>query len=439
MKIGVVGLGKLGAVMAALYASRGFDVVGVDQNEWLVEEIRQGRCPIQETGLEELLASCKNKLQVTTTYDNVRDARIIFIIVPTPSNKNGEFSSDYVLSAVRSIGLVVKGLNQIPLVVVTSTVMPGTMEMVIKPELERIIGKEPSLCYNPEFIALGSVIRDMEHPDSILIGESDEESGNLLSEFYHQFHGSNVPPISRMSLWNAEFAKLALNTFVTAKISLANTYAMLCNIMPQGDVDSITNFLGLDSRIGHKYLKGGLGYAGECFPRDCRAFITFASKLGIETPLQKATDKVNGMILNSVVKDCLKLLSEYSGETVSVLGLTFKPNTPIVTESQSLSIARILSKHYRVKVYDPMGIENAKKELGDLVEYSSDVSSCLYQSDLCVLATPWGIFKELCPRDFDAMRTRVILDCWRFFDRVKLEQVGVMYFAIGINDAKEVS
>jgi UDPglucose 6-dehydrogenase len=236
-----------------------------------------------------------------------------------------------------------------------------------------------------------------------------------------------------MSLWNAELAKIALNTFITTKISLANTYAMVCNRMPQGDVDAITKFLGLDSRIGSKYLKGGLGFSGECFPRDNRAFYAFAKKLDIDVPIQKATEKVNKAVVSSVIQKVSRLLNKDS--TVSILGLTFKPNTDVITESQSLDIARILSAKYKVKVYDPMGINNAKKMLDSQVEYHEDIAHCIFKSDLCIVATAWDEFKHIDGRVFkELMSNPVVLDCWRMLDKESLVQRGVKYYALGVND-----
>jgi UDPglucose 6-dehydrogenase len=436
MTIGVVGLGKLGACLAGLFASRGFEVLGIDSNGWLVDEIKNGRCPINETGLKELLASCDDKLKVTTSYDGVSVADIIFIIVPTPSEDNGRFSNEHIITAVKSIGEDIKATGYTPLVVITSTVVPSSCEKVIMPELEEVAGKRISVCYNPEFIALGSVIRDMEQPDSILIGESDKEAGDLLSAFYDKLHNTNSPPISRMSLWNAELAKIALNTFITTKISLANTYAMLCSVMPQGNVDDITNFLGMDSRIGKKYLKGGLGYSGECFPRDCRAFGVVAKQLGIPSPLQEATDAVNMSIVDWVASDVDALMTDNDSGTVSVLGLTFKPNTPVVTESQSLEIAQRLSADYRVKVYDPMGMENAKKNSGDYdLLWCESAYECLAGSSMCVLVTPWDEFQTITPSEIkNAMFKPIVYDCWRFWDRKAMVKAGIKYYALGLRN-----
>lgn len=433
MRIGVVGLGRLGLPMAALYASHGFDVLGIDQSEWLVGEVKQGRCPIQETGLEELLTTCGERLQVTTDYGTLGESSIVFIIVPTPSDKSGAFSNEYVLSAIRSIGQAVKGLNQIPLVVVTSTVMPGTMETIVKPELEKILGKEAHLCYNPEFIALGSVIANMEHPDSLLIGESDEKSGNLLSQFYYIFHNGSPPPICRMSLWNAEVAKISLNISLTAKISLANTIASVCERIPNGNVEDVVRFIGLDSRIGHKFLQSGLGAGGTCLPRDQRAFISFAKQYGVECPMQKAIDVVNMSQVVRVADRIVQLVER--GKTVSVFGLTYKPNTPVVEESPAIRLSQELSEQYQVKVYDPQGMENAEKLLGNWVEYSQDINSCLHQSDLCVIATPWDAFKTLTHKEFKVMRRAIVFDCWRILDRQNLESHGIEYHAVGISDA----
>ncbi len=431
MKVSVFGLGKLGAPMVALFASRGHDVIGVDNNLGLLDELRHGGCSIQETGLRDLLASVS--VRFTSDYSEAAgNSDISFIMVPTPSNDIGAFKSDYVLQVVRNIG---RCLNRYHLIVVTSTVMPGAMENEIKPTLEELgkrCGHDFGLCYNPEFIALGSVIRDMSNPDAILIGESDKKAGDILEAFLRTIV-RNSPKICRMSWWNAEFAKIALNAFLTTKVNLANTYAMICDVMPTGDIDAVTDFLGQDTRIIAKFLKGGLSAGGTCLPRDNEAFAVFAKGLGIPTPIQQASAEVNNIIDTYAIKCATELLMD--NKTVSILGLTYKPNTPVVEKSASIVIARALAKKYKVRVYDPMGMENAKRELGNLVEYTRDVAYCLHQSDLCVIATPWPIFGALTYHDFlDFMRTPGVFDCWRMLDGEVLKEHGVKYHALGVNN-----
>lgn len=443
MRLSVIGLGKLGAVMSAVHAYRGYEVIGLDVNEWLVNEIKEGRCPIYEPGLGELMAKLNGRLRVTMSYNEaVGDSDVSFIIVPTPSGKDGKFSNDYVLSAIRGIAPVLKNKKGYHLVVVTSTVMPGTMENVVKPELEKLSGKKCNkdfgLCYSPEFIALGNVIDGMLNPDAVLIGESDKNAGLMLEGIYRKVCANN-PSVRRMSLWNAEVAKISLNVFITTKMSVAETFAEVCERFPNGNVDTIVDFLGLDSRIGRKYLTAGSGWSGPCFPRDGRAFIEFAKELGVECPIQQTVDSFNKAYSSDIAMRAMSLLQHPFNTTVSVLGLTYKPNTNVIEESASLTMIRVFCKAgLGVRVSDPAGMENTKKELGDLnVEYAKDIADCLKGSDLCVLATPWDEFKALKPQTFlEFMRKPVVLDCWRVWDRGRFVNAGVEYHAVGVADAQ---
>jgi len=442
MRLSIIGLGKLGLPMAGVFASKGYDVIGLDVNKEIVEQIQQGHCPIQETGLEQLLAEVDPGLQVTTSYEEaISNTDTTFIIVPTPSDKTGKFSNKYVLSAIRNIAPIIKEKKQYHLIVIISTVMPGTMNKVIKPELEELTGlectKDFGLCYNPEFIALGSVIKGMTSPDAILIGESDPHSGLILEKFYEDICDNN-PPVVRMSWWNAELAKLALNVFITTKVSLANTFAEVCSEVPTGNIDDVTKFLGLDSRIGHKYLKGGLGFGGPCFPRDNRAFIEFAKGLGVKCPLQKAIIKFNDEHDNTITAEAIKLLGVNDlqiiscgliNKTISILGITYKPDTNVTEESSALKVAQTLAScGAKVKVYDPTG-----KGSNELIN-THNIEECLQGSDLCIIAVPWQEFKELIPDSFKTMRQPKVLDCWRILDSKVFIDSGVEYHALGVNN-----
>src|SRR5579872_1702809 len=233
--------------------------------------------------------------------------------------------------------------------------MPGSTGGTLLPALEAHSGKKCGLdfglCYNPEFIALGSVIRDMLHPDMILIGESDPRSGALLEELYNGVCESN-PRIQRMNYVNAELTKLSVNTYVTTKISYANMLAEICETLPGADVDVVTTAIGCDSRIGQKYLKGGLGYGGPCFPRDNVAFSALARANGAPALLAEATDALNKRQVPRLAALVMAHLPE--GGTAGVLGLSYKPNTEVVEESQGLALAKYLAEHdVAVAVYDP--------------------------------------------------------------------------------------
>lgn len=415
MKVSIIGLGKLGLPMAAYFADNGHEVVGLDVNAKHVERLKAGECPIEETGLSDLLK--QQTLEFTTDFNDVMDTEIMFMIVPTPSNGDGRFSNEYVLSAVERLH------KYTGLVVITSTVMPGSCMNEFRPLLPN-----SALCYNPEFVALGSVLRNMKGPDAILIGEDTEESGNKLESFYHTIHQGRIP-ICRMSLWNAEIAKLALNVCVTTKIGLANTIAAVCERVPSGNVDAVTRFIGLDSRIGSKYFGGGLGFGGPCFPRDGRAFVQMASDLDVDCIVQLANDKFNVSYTRSVVIRALQLLG--SNNTISILGLTYKTATSVVEESAAVQIAEMLAHEgLKVKVYDPQGMDNAQKVLENRVKYCICAADCLVGSSLAIIATPWDEFKALKSEAFIArMDNPVVLDCWRVLE---LDSSGVEYHAIGV-------
>ncbi len=241
-----------------------------------------------------------------------------------------------------------------------------------------------------------------------------------------------------MSLWNAELAKISINVYITMKISFANTLAALCEQIPGGDVDVVSRAVGLDSRIGPKYLKGGLGYGGPCFPRDNRAFSRTAKHFGTQARLSQATDKVNADQSTQLAVRILRDLRGIETPHVAILGLTYKPNTFVVEESAAVNIAQFLAeKGAVVKGYDPAGMDQVKRLLGDKIRLSADVSECLSGSDLCVLATPWGEFRTLEPSLFlEKMRHPTVLDCWRILDRSRFQaNPKLRYLAVGINDS----
>ena len=256
LTLGVVGLGKLGAPMAAVFAKHGFNVIGCDLNSDMVDLVNAGRAPVEETNLQAYLDAAEGTVEATSDLARVgRDADVIFIIVPTPSQADATFTNEYVVSAIEALGTGIRTANAPRNVVVTSTVMPGATGGPIRDALETAAGKplgeDLGLCYNPEFIALGSVIRDMEYPDFILIGESAPKWGQQLQDIYSE-SCCNEPAFKRMNFVNAEITKIAVNTYTTTKISYANMLAELCGKLPGADVDTVSDAVGSDSRVGKK-------------------------------------------------------------------------------------------------------------------------------------------------------------------------------------------
>ena len=434
MKLSIIGLGKLGAPMAAVMAHKGNIVVGVDVNPGFVSAIQQGRAPVNEPGLTEMIQANRERLTATENYeDAILATDVTFIIVPTPSDPDGTFSMRYVLSAAEKIGAALRKKKDWHLVVLSSTVMPGSTGSTLLPALEVHSGKkcgvEFGLCYNPEFIALGSVVHDMLNPDMILIGESDERSGAILEQLYTGVCDSN-PRIQRMNFVNAELTKLSVNTFVTTKISYANMLAQVCETLPGADVDVVTDAIGCDSRIGPKYLKGALGYGGPCFPRDNVAFSALARANGVPALLAEATDAMNRRQVPRLAELILSRLPENG--TAGILGLSYKPNTEVIEESQGMEIAQhLLKADASVVVYDPAAMENAKAHLAGRVTFARSAAECAHASDVLAITTPWPEFNELAPSQLKAREGVTVIDCWRVLPSGKFRN-AVEYLTLGV-------
>ncbi len=435
--ISIIGVGKLGLCMAASFARKKYNVIAIDINHEVISKINKGKSPIDEPGLAKLVKKHKSRIYATTDYSYaINNSSVTFIVVPTPSNADGSFSTKYVENVINEIGKYIKNKKSFHLVVLTSTVMSGTSQNVIVPLLERVsqkkCAKDFGYCYNPEFIALGSVIRDFTNPDVVLIGESDKKSGNILSEIYKKTCDNN-PYFARMSFWNAELAKISFNAFITMKISFANVLADIASRMPAGDVDKITQALGAESRIGTKCLRGALSYGGPCFPRDNRAFAYFANQVGIDAKIARAVDTINNEHVTFVVGLIKEKLNLAANAKIAILGLTYKPNTNIVEESAAIKITSLLLGEWpHISVYDPQGMTNARIFLGEKVEYATSSKDCLRGADLCILATPWDEFKKLKAKDFITLMNKPrVFDCWRFFPEEEF-CAKLDYLALGI-------
>lgn len=432
--VSVIGLGKLGAPMAGAFAARGFHTVGVDLNPAAVAAVRDGRPPVSEPGLAELLRRAHDNLDATVdTREAVLKTQITFVVVPTPSEPDGRFSLRLVLPACRAIGDALASRSGYHLVVLTSTVMPGSTAGPVRETLElasgKVCGRDFGLCYSPEFIALGSVIRDFLNPDFLLIGEHDARAGDELESVYAATC-ENGAPAARMSLVNAELTKLALNTFVTTKITYANMLAHLCERLPGGDVDVVTRAVGLDRRVGPAYLKGAVAYGGPCFPRDNQALAALARELGVRAPLAEVTDRTNRAEAKRIAELVGRLVP--GPATIGVLGLTYKPDTDVIEESQGIALAAALRDlGYEVTAFDPALSAVVPAALPGGVTLADSLRACSAASDVLILMTPWPQFRELPGVLLAAPRVRVVVDCWRMIDEGALPG-GVRRVALGI-------
>jgi len=433
LKACVIGLGKLGAPMAACLAARGCTVIGVDHDARKVSEIQSLRPPVSETGLAEWLQRSGGRLTATQDIEAaVRDTDITFIVVATPSEPTGGFSLRYVEPVCQAIGRALAKKNGYHVVCLTSTVMPGTTGGAVRELLEKSSGKrlgpDFGLCYSPEFIALGSVIRDFLNPDMLLIGESDPRAGDFLAGIYAQIC-ENKPSVARMSFVNAEITKLAVNTYVTTKISYANMLARICERLDGANVDIITSALGFDTRIGPKYLKGAVSYGGPCFPRDNLALAQLARQLGVPGDLAQAVDRFN----RSQVGWLADVVQQHSKGPVGILGLTYKAGTDVVEEAAGFLLSKELAgRGVKVNAFDPgygkrdLSIPNAT--------FASSAEDCIAQSDLVVLATAWPEFSQIPAQRWTRNSPpRTVIDCWRAVKFLH-DDPGIHYLGLGIGE-----
>jgi UDPglucose 6-dehydrogenase len=434
--VSVVGLGKLGACMAAAIASRGVRTIGVDVNSTAVDKVHRKLAPVFEPGLAEMIASCDGLLGATVDIETaIRQTSMTFVVVPTPSNADGTFSLKYVCAAMEPIGHALRDKSAWHTVVLTSTVLPGSTEYVVKPLLEKASGKRSGvdfgLCYGPEFIALGSVLRDFLNPDLLLIGECDPRAGELVATFYREALHIDAPAV-RMTPVNAELAKIALNTYVTTKITFANMLAELCERLPGGDVDVVTQALGLDRRIGAKYLTGALGYGGPCFPRDNSALARLLDEMGVSSQLPSTVDWLNRSLPGRVVS-MIEELAPKPPRRVGVLGLAYKPHTNVVDGSQGIEIARQLAeKDFEVAVFDPVALESARSLLGGAVQYAASVAECVRGATVIVVATAWPEFSSVFEQIQNSTPRPLIIDGWRLLRGSVPSSDGISYRGVGI-------
>lgn len=395
----VCGLGKLGACIAATLASRGFEVLGVDIDPEKVRRVNAGLPPIEEPLLAETIAAGQGRLRATQDHREAVDTDVSFFIPPSPSLPDGSFSNEFLLRAMQPIAAAVRARGKKGhLFVCSSTTTPGAVDNVLIPMLERetgwVCGKDFGFCYNPEFIALGNVVKGLLEPDMVLIGESDPQSGAALEAMYKKYN-TNSPNIARMSIISAELTKISVNSFITMKISFTNQLRMIAEEFPKANIHQVLEAIGSDSRIGRKYLRAGTSFGGPCFPRDNRLLAYAARQVGLQAPLAEATDQVNQATKQDLFRKVTRLVNK--GDAIAVLGMSYKPDTYIVEESAGLALAQELKRHgYRVLVHDYAAAPENSPALHEFERLQSP-GELATRTDikLAVICCPWPQYLEL--------------------------------------------
>jgi len=397
--VSVCGLGKLGACMAATFAARGFQVVGVDIDPEKIRKVNAGEPPVDEPLLAETITEGRERLRATNDPAETVPTDASFFIPPSPSLPDGSFSTEFLLNAMRPVAQAVRKAGKTGhIFVCSSTTTPGAVDSILIPMLEKETGwkcgAEFSVCYNPEFIALGNVVNGLLDPDFVLIGESDPGAGDALETFYRSYN-RNKCRIARMSIISAELTKISVNSYITMKISFTNQLRMIAEKFPKADINTILDAIGTDTRIGKKYLRAGLSYGGPCFPRDNRLLAYTARQTGGAAPLAEGSDKVNELTKANLLEKAMRFAP--NGATVAVLGLSYKPDTYITEESAGLHLAQNLKKNgRRVVVHDFAATTANNPALKDF-EALDDVNRLKDRNDiqLAVICCPWPQYRNL--------------------------------------------
>ncbi|MEM2004115.1 MAG: UDP-glucose/GDP-mannose dehydrogenase family protein [Nitrososphaerota archaeon] len=425
MSVTVIGLGYVGIVTAACLSSRGILVYCHDINPEKLSAIRNGVSPIYEPGLEDLLrnAVMNGRLRVVEDpAEGISRSSYTIITVGTPSLSDGSADLSQVFSAAETIGKCLRSLNQRHVVVLRSTVPPGTTIGPFMNILESFSGKKCGLdfglCFNPEFLREGSAVEDTLNPDRIVIGCIDQKSGEELLSLYRALHQEQLPPVIMTTPTSAELIKYANNAFLAMKISFINMISRLCEKLPGGNVDEVAAGIGADKRIGPYFLKAGLGWGGSCFPKDLRALRRIFLEAGLKPHLIDATIEINDGQVEWVCRLLERELSTLSGKRIAILGAAFKEFTDDVRESQAIRLAnRLLNSGASISIFDPAATINVSKVLDGKVDIAKSIDECLENADAAVIATPWPVFRSLTPEKLrEKMKGKIIIDARRIID-----------------------
>ena len=436
MKIAIVGTGYVGLVSGTCFAEMGIDVTCVDVDANKIEGLLQGKIPIYEPGLDELVLrnTREGRLHFTTDLSQcIDDVEIVFSAVGTPPDEDGSADLQYVLSVARTFG---RHIKKYTILVTKSTVPVGTarkVKKVIEEELEKRGENIPfDVASNPEFLKEGAAIKDFMSPDRVVVGVESEQAREKMSRLYRPFLLNNFRVIFT-DIPSAEMIKYAANSMLATRISFMNDIANLCELVG-ADVNMVRKGIGSDSRIGSKFLYPGCGYGGSCFPKDVKALIRTAEKAGYTMKVLHAVEEVNEAQKQVLYRKLEKYYNgDLAGKTVALWGLSFKPETDDMREATSLVTIRLLQDSgCRVKVYDPVSMKECRRRIGNSVEYAADMYEAVLEADALLFHTEWkqfrmpswGVIKK-------AMKTPLVIDGRNIYDAEELKKLGFAYLSIG--------
>jgi UDPglucose 6-dehydrogenase len=431
MKIAVIGTGYVGLVTGTCFAETGNDVVCVDIDQRKIDKLKAGEITIYEPGLEKLfLRNLKeDRLHFTSNLEEgIKDAKILFLALPTPPGEDGSADLKYVLGVAADLGKII---SEYVVVVDKSTVPVGTAEKVHK-AIAANATVDFDVVSNPEFLREGVAVEDFMKPDRVVIGTASERAKKVMNELYAPFVRSGNPLIF-MDVRSAELTKYAANSFLATKISFMNEVAQLCERLG-ADVDMVRLGVGSDARIGKRFLFPGIGYGGSCFPKDVQALVKSSGEVDYDFKILNAVMDVNEkQKLHLMPKINGYFNNELSGKHFAIWGLAFKPNTDDIREAPALyMIDALLEAGATVNVFDPEAMENVKGLVGDKIEYAENLYDALVGADALIIATEWNEFRT---PDFlkivKNMKRKVIFDGRNLFDVANIGELGFHYESIG--------
>ena len=436
MNVAVVGTGYVGLVSGACFAEMGVHVTCVDIDENKIRSLKEGKIPIYEPGLDEMVRRnvVAERLSFSTSLaDVIDDVSMVFSAVGTPPDEDGSADLKYVLDVAKTFGQHIKKYT---VLVTKSTVPVGTaakVKKVIEDELQKRGENIPfDVASNPEFLKEGNAIKDFMSPDRVIVGVESDRARAMMTRLYRPILLNNFRVIFT-DIPSAEMIKYAANSMLATRISFMNDIANLCEIVG-ANVEMVRQGIGADTRIGRKFLYPGCGYGGSCFPKDVKALIRTAEKEGYEMRVLKAVEQVNDDQKHVVFNKLSKIFNgDLKGKTIAIWGLSFKPETDDMREATSLiTIKLLLDAGCRVRVYDPVAMEECKRRIGDTVEYAKDMYDAVLDADAMLMLTEWkqfrlpswGVMKK-------SMKNALVIDGRNIYDRDELQEFGFEYYCIG--------
>lgn len=435
MNIAIVGTGYVGLVSGTCFAEMGVNVTCVDVNEEKINALLNGRIPIYEPGLEEMVLRNHREGRLNFTTDLAScldDVEIVFSAVGTPPDEDGSADLKYVLEVARTVG---RNLNHYLVLVTKSTVPVGTAKKVktaIQEELDKRGVQIPfDVASNPEFLKEGAAIKDFMSPDRVVVGVESDRAREIMERLYKPFMMNNYRLIFT-DIPSAEMIKYAANSMLATRISFMNDIANLCELVG-ADVNMVRKGIGADSRIGSKFLYPGCGYGGSCFPKDVKALIKTAEKNGYDMHVLKAVEEVNEAQKSILFKKLQKHFDTLKDKTIAMWGLAFKPETDDMREATSLVMIDQLTKAgAKVKVFDPVAMEECQRRVGDRVEYAKDMYEAVVDADALLLLTEWKLFRlPSWAVVKKVMRESLLLDGRNIYDAQEMKEQGFDYECIG--------